>query len=106
MKRHPAGALLSISTRQPLPVSAAPPVVTTYPLERETTGFVRGTWLHYDLDADGIVDLAVWEGTGTGPGHWGEIPKTDDAYYRLFLVNVAGRWHLLGTDVFGYGCGC
>ena len=106
LKRNPAGTLLSISTRNALPAIEAPPVVTSYALERERTGFVRGTWLHFDLDADGVFDLAVWEGTGTGPGHMGEVPKTDEAYYRLFFANIAGRWHVLGTDVFGYGCGC
>ena len=106
LKRNPAGALLSISTRSALAANEAPPVVTSYALERERTGFVRGTWLHFDLDADGVFDLAVWEGTGTGPGHMGEVPKTDDAYYRLFFANIAGRWHVLGTDLFSYGCGC
>ena len=62
--------------------------------------------LHFDLDADGVFDLAVREGTGTGPGHKGEVPKTDHAWYRLFVANVAGRWVVLGTVVFGYGCGC
>ena len=89
-----------------MPANEAPPVVTSHALERERTGFVRGTWLHFDLDADGVFDLAVWEGTGTGPGHMGEVPKTDDAYYRLFFANIAGRWHVLGNDQFGYGCGC
>jgi len=106
VKLNPPGSLLLLSTRNALPTRAAPPIVTTYPLERERTGFVRGTWLHFDLDADGVFDLAAWEGTGIGPGHLGEVPKTDDAYYRLFLVNIAGRWHVLGADVFGYGCGC
>ena len=105
-KRNPPGSLLSISTRNALPASTATPLVTTYALDRERTGFVRGTWLHFDLDADGVFDLAVWEGTGTGPGHMGELPKTDEPYYRIFFANVAGRWHVLGTDMFSYGCGC
>ena len=105
-KLHPPGSLLLLSTRNALPIREAPPVVTTYPLARERTGFVRGTWLHFDLDADGVFDLAVWEGTGIGPGHLGEPPKSDGPYYRLFLVNIAGRWHVLGADVFSYGCGC
>ncbi|HSC65427.1 MAG TPA: SH3 domain-containing protein [Caldimonas sp.] len=106
LKRNAPGTLLSISTRHALPASEAPPVVASHALDRERTGFARGTWLHFDLDADGVVDLAVWEGTGLGPGHLGEAPKTDAAYYRLFFANIAGRWHVLGTDVFGYGCGC
>jgi hypothetical protein len=32
--------------------------------------------------------------------------RTDDPYYRLFLANIGGRWHVLGTDVFAHGCGC
>jgi len=107
VKRHPPGTLVSFATKSALALaSAAPPVVLIQELDRERTGFVAGTWLNFDLDGDGIVDLAVWEGTGKAPGHLDGPTETDDPYYRLFLANLGGRWHVLGTDAFGYGCGC
>lgn len=107
LKRHPPGTLVSFATKSALALaSAAPPVVLIQELDRERTGFVAGTWLNFDLDGDGIVDLAVWEGTGKAPGHLDGPTETDDPYYRLFLANLGGRWHVLGTDAFGYGCGC
>ena len=62
--------------------------------------------MHFDLDADGHPDLVAWEGVGRGPGHLDGETKTDDAWYRLFFVNIAGRWVVLGADSFSYGCGC
>lgn len=106
LKRNPPGTLVSFATKSALPLANAPPVVTRQELDRERTGFVAGTWLQFDLDGDGVVDLAVWEGTGNGPGHLNGPAETDDPYYRLFFANIGGRWHVLGTDVFGYGCGC
>jgi hypothetical protein len=107
LKRHPPGTLVSFATKGALPLaSAALPVVTTHALDSERTGFTAGTWLRFDLDGDGVVDLAVWEGTGKAPGHLNGPTHTDDPYYRLFLANIGGRWHVFGTDVFGYGCGC
>ena len=43
---------------------------------------------------------------GTGPGHLEGATTTDDRWYRLVLVNMGGKWKVLGSDVFGYGCGC
>lgn len=78
----------------------------TVNLNRHDTGFVRGIHLYYDLNSDGIPDLAVWEGQGKGPGHMDGATITDDHWYRLVLVNIDGSWKVLGSDVFGYGCGC
>ena len=93
-------------TRLALPVKTAPPAVQTIRLDRAATGFVRATQLHFDLDGDGHPDLVAWEGVGRGPGHLDGETKTDDAWYRLVFVNIAGRWHVLGADSFAYGCGC
>jgi hypothetical protein len=107
LRLRPLGSLLSITTRSPLPAANAKPVITAHKLNRELTGFVRGIWMHFDLDVDGVVDLAVWEGVGRGAGHLEEQPlKVDDPHHRLFFVNIDGRWKLLGSDSFSYGCGC
>lgn len=100
------GRLFEIYVPAALPYVQATVRLRETAMDREATGFVRGTQLDYDLDSDGVPDLLVWEGVGHGPGHLdGETP-TDDAWYRLVLVNVAGRWKVLGHDEFGYGCGC
>ena len=106
LKLHPAGSLVFFHTRRALPPSAAPPVLQTMSLDRAATGFVRATQMHFDLDGDGHPDLVAWEGVGRGPGHLDGETKTDDAWYRLFFVNIAGRWVVLGADSFDYGCGC
>ena len=106
LKVHPTGSLVFFHTRLALPVKTTPPVVQTIRLDRAATGFVRATQLHFDLDGDGHPDLVAWEGVGRGPGHLDGETKTDDAWYRLFFVNIAGRWHVLGADSFAYGCGC
>jgi hypothetical protein len=107
MRLHPMGSLLSITTRNALPVAQAKPVITTHKLNRDATGFAAGTWMHFDLDGDGVSDLAVWEGVGRGAGHLEDEPlKVDDPHHRLFFVNIAGQWQLLGADTFSYGCGC
>ena len=101
-----AGSLYAFYTNIDLPRGAAILTQTPMKLDRATTGFVRGTYLNYDLDRDGIPDLAVWEGQGKGPGHLEGLTTTDDRWYRLILVNINGAWKVLGSDVFGYGCGC
>ena len=106
LKVHPTGSLVFFHTRLALPVKTAPPVVQTIRLDRAATGFVRATQMHFDLDGDGHPDLVAWEGVGRGPGHLDGETKTDDAWYRLVFVNIAGRWHVLGADSFAYGCGC
>lgn len=106
LRVHPSRSLVVIHTRRPLPVSAARPAVQTIRLDRASTGFVRATQMHFDFDGDGHPDLLAWEGVGRGPGHLDGETKTDDAWYRLFFVNLAGRWHVLGADSFSYGCGC
>ena len=106
LRVHAPQSLVILHTRRPLPASTAPPVVQTIRLDRAATGFVRATQMHFDLDGDGHPDLVAWEGVGRGPGHLDGETKTDDAWYRLFFVNLAGRWHVLGADSFAYGCGC
>jgi SH3-like domain-containing protein len=99
--------LLSIYTREALAGTPTKPMVTKHTLERELTGFASGTWTHFDLDGDGQLDFAVWEGVGKGAGHMVEVSTdTDDQHLRIFMVNIAGRWFVLGSDSFGYGCGC
>jgi hypothetical protein len=75
-------------------------------LDRDATGFVHATSYVWDFDRDGVADLLVWEGTGSGPGHMDGGTTTDDTWYRLVLANIGGHWKVLGTDQFGYGCGC
>ncbi len=101
-----AGSLYRFHVPGPLPKMLATVSRREQPLDRATTGFVRGTYLVYDLDHDAVPDLLVFEGVGRGPGHLGGETLTDDAWYRLVLANVGGRWKILGTDQFGYGCGC
>lgn len=106
LKTRPKNSLLYFYTRSPLPEQKAAISTTKQKLNRENTGFVTATSYYYDLNNDGVVDLAVWEGSGKSQGHMGGETTTDDPYQRLFFVNIAGRWHLLGSDRFGYGCGC
>jgi hypothetical protein len=106
LKLHPKDSLVAFHTRRALPLTSAPPAVQTMRLDRAATGFVRATQMHFDLDGDGHPDLVAWEAVGRGPGHLDGETKTDDAWYRLFFVNIAGRWMLLGADSFSYGCGC
>ena len=106
LKLHPTASLVVFHTRLALPVKAAPPAVQSIRLDRAATGFVRATQWHFDLDSDGHPDLVAWEGVGRGPGHLDGETQTDDAWYRLFFVNIAGRWVVLGADSFSYGCGC
>lgn len=106
LKRNPEGSLFLFYTNIVLPRDSATLTATSIKLDRLDTGFVRGANLYYDLDGDGIPDLAIWEGQGNGPGHLGGSTITDDRWYRLVLVNIAGKWKVLGSDQFRYGCGC
>lgn len=106
LARKPKHSLLHFYTRSALPAAKAVASSTQQALDRDATGFIAATTFHYDLDGDGVADLAVWEGTGQGDGHLDGPPQTDDAHQRLFFANIAGRWHVLGQDRFGYGCGC
>lgn len=103
---NPAGSLFAFYTNIALPRGSAIRTEAPMQLDRNDTGFLRGIHLYYDLDGDGIPDLAVWEGLGKGPGHLDGSTTTDDRWYRLALANIAGRWKILGSDVFSYGCGC
>lgn len=103
---NPAGSLFVFFTTISMPKGSTKPIETSVKLDRDATGFVRGIHLQYDLDADGIPDIAIWEGEGKGSGHLEGPTKTDDRWYRLALVNISGRWKVLGSDEFSYGCGC
>ena len=100
------GSLVSFYTRAGLPILGAALATTRQTLDRGKTGFAAATLLTYDLNGDGVADIAAWEGVGHGPGHMEGPTTTDDAWYRLFFANIAGQWHVLGSDQFGYGCGC
>jgi hypothetical protein len=99
------GSLYRFHVQVPLPKRLATVSRREQAMDRAATGFVHGTTLIFDLDHDAVPDLLVWEGTGRGPGHMEET-TTDDTWYRLVLVNIGGHWKVLGTDQFGYGCGC
>jgi hypothetical protein len=106
LNTNPPGSLFAFYTTLTLPSGPAGLTQARMTLERGRTGFVNGTHLYYDLDADGVADLAVWEGRGKGPGHLDQVTRTDDSWYRLVLVNINGVWKVLGSDSFAYGCGC
>jgi hypothetical protein len=100
------GSVLQFHLRKAPPQATALVTASQQALDRQATGFVHATMLRFDLDHDGEPDLALWEGVGHGPGHMGGPTETDDAWYRLFFVNISGSWKVLGSDQFGYGCGC
>jgi hypothetical protein len=104
-KRSP-GSLLQFHLRKAPPQATAQMSITRQVLDRQATGFIKATSVQFDLDHDGEPDLVVWEGVGHGPGHLGPRTETDDAWLRVFFVNIAGHWKVLGSDHFGYGCGC
>ncbi|MBD8525352.1 hypothetical protein [Pseudomarimonas arenosa] len=104
--RKARGSLYEFYLAKPLPENRASTRSSDHVLDRSATGFARATQHEFDLDHDGVPDLLIWEGVGQGPGHLGEVLSTDDPWYRLVLVNIAGRWKILGHDQFAYGCGC
>jgi hypothetical protein len=91
---------------RPLPAGPARWTRQSFKLDRDATGFTGGEFRTVDLNGDGVADLAWYQLTGLGPGDILGRPQHDDAWYRLLLANVAGRWRLLATDQFSYGCGC
>jgi hypothetical protein len=99
------GSLYEFIVPTALPHDRALVSLREYPMDRSATGFIHGSELAFDFDHDNHPDLLVWEGTGHGPGHMDGETTTDDAWYRLVLVNINGRWKILGTDSFSYGCG-
>ncbi|HLF98410.1 MAG TPA: hypothetical protein VI457_14820 [Methylococcaceae bacterium] len=106
LKRNGENSLMYFYTRDPLPEQEAIVTKSRQKLDRDATGFVAATTFYFDLNSDDIPDIAVWEGTGRAQGHLDGEPQTDDAYQRLFFANMAGHWRVLGSDAFGYGCGC
>ncbi len=106
VRANPAGSLYAFYTTIDMPGTVAKRSEMPVKMNRAQTGFVRGSFLYYDFDADGVLDLVVWEGLGRGPGHLEGPTTTDDRWYRLVVINIDGAWKVLGTDSFGYGCGC
>jgi hypothetical protein len=100
------GGVFAFYTTMAMPAGPAKRVETRIKLQRKQTGFIGGTHLHYDLDADGVADISVWEGQGYGPGYLDGPTETDDKWYRLGFVNINGAWKVLATDIYSYGCGC
>ena len=100
------GSLYEFILPTALPHDRALVSLRQYPMDRAATGFVHGSEFAFDFDHDGHPDILVWEGTGHGPGHMDGETTTDDAWYRLVLANINGRWKILGNDSFSYGCGC
>ena len=107
-RQAPAGpqTLFQFWSSRPLPAGPSRWTRQAFKLDRDATGFTGGELRTVDLDGDGAPDLAWYQLTGLGPGHIMGRPPQDEAWYRLLLANVAGRWRLLATDQFSYGCGC
>lgn len=103
---HPTGSLFAVYMAGDLPFDNAIVTEKQVTLDEQKTGFVRGTYFYFDINHDDVPDIALWEGEGKGPGHLEGPTTTDDPWYRLALVNIAGAWKVLGVDTFGYGCGC
>jgi len=104
---NPPRRIYRFYTNIDLPRDAALRTEAQVKLDRNSTGFVRGTYLYYDIDGDGTPDIAIWEGEGKGPGDISTGPTTtDDRWYRLVLANINGAWKVLDSDEFSYGCGC
>lgn len=87
-----------------LPRQRAQMTVARHLLDGEQTGFLTATITQFDLDGDGIPDIAVWEGI-SGDGEAADWMK-NEVSWRLLFANLAGRWHLFARDSFGYECGC
>jgi len=103
---NPRNSLYAFHTTLTLPRAKAGRTLSSVKLDQERTGFVGGTYLYYDLDGDGIADLAVWEGQGLSGHPVLDSTTPDHRWYRLVLVNINGAWKILGSDSFNYGCGC
>ena len=110
-RMNPVGSVLSIVTRDALPQERAVPAVSTRALDAGATGFATSTQLAYDIDADGVPDLVVWEGRGAAmpvDAHDGrEGGKGRDANllrHRIFFANVQGVWLVLGHDAAQVEC--
>ena len=85
---NPAGSLFAFYTNIDMPRGPAIRTETQSKLDRDDTGFDRGIHLYYDLDGDGIPDLAVWEGQGKGPG----APRRHDQHRRPLVPSGARQY--------------
>ncbi len=102
-RMQPVDSVLSIVTRDALPVEQALPTLTKRALDVESTGFASSTQIAYDVDADGVADLVVWEGRGAPVPVDGR--DTSLLRHRIFFANVQGEWRVLGHDAVAFDCG-
>ena len=70
------------------------------------TGYDSSVIWHFDIDGDGIPDVAVWEGTSAVEANYLSGMKTLFPHTRIYFFNIAGKWFVAGIDDFGFGCGC
>lgn len=101
---QPAGSVYAFYSKAPLPAASAGVNERKVAMERARTGFMRGTYLYYDINRDGTPDLAIWEGEGAGQAAWAGNAD-DQRWYRLALANINGAWKVLGADRYRYVCG-
>jgi hypothetical protein len=93
-------------TRKPPTVRTAKVWRSEYTLNEASTGYKSSILVQFDIDGDGIADAAVWEGVGpTNIVHLDNVID-DFPHRRVYFMNYAGQWYILGQDYYGFGCGC
>lgn len=100
---RPEGSVYAFYTKAALPAAGAAVSERKVAMERARTGFARGVYLYYDIDKDGIPDLAIWEGEGVSAAAWAGNAD-DQRWYRLAMANIGGAWKVLGADRYSHVC--